>query len=248
MTHFIKPEYLVSLYLILYDKSIVTLKELANYCGKLNGELKERNIEAVFLFSDKYFDEMLEEYGDYFLNGTYLIYDAIKRIVPNEVLSEKFTSYLSNDVLKVAMDISDKDNRRMITEEKIEVMKSYTEGKTVQSKAVIGDKWQDDSNPCWDWNHFEYRIKPELEYRPYESNVELFNDYFVKKGKEEIEHIFGGLWLKNKENGVEYLVNALNVNGDVDSCDIMIGDFWCTFERAFEKFVYLNDTPFGKKV
>lgn len=247
MTNFIKPVYLVSLYSILYDKSIVTLKELGEYCGKLNGELKERNIEAIFLFSDKYIEEMLSEYCDYFLKGTYLIYDAVKRIVPNEVLSEKFTSYLSNDVLVVAGDLNKKEIK-MTTEQKIEIMKSYAEGNTVQSKALIGDKWQDDSNPCWDWNHFEYRIKPELEYRPYESNEELFNDYFVKKEKEEIEHIFGGLWLKNKENGVEYLVNALNVNGDVDSCDIMIGDFWCTFERAFEKFVYLNDTPFGKKV
>lgn len=247
MTNFIKPVYLVSLYLILNDREIVTLKELGEYCGRLNGELKERNIEAVFLFSDKYIEEMLSEYGDYFLKGTYLIYDAVKRIVSNEVLSEKFTSYLSNDVLVVAGDLNKKEIK-MTTEQKIEIMKSYVEGNTIQSKAVIGDTWRDDSNPCWDWNHFEYRIKPEPEYRPYESTVELFNDFMSKKENEEIEHVFGGLWLKNKETGVVYQVNGLNVNGDVDTCDIMIGDVWWTFEGAFEKFVYLNNTPFGKKV
>lgn len=41
MTHFIKPEYLVSLYLILNNKEEVSLKDLGNYAGKLNKELIE---------------------------------------------------------------------------------------------------------------------------------------------------------------------------------------------------------------
>ena len=126
-------------------------------------------------------------------------------------------------------------------------MKAYTEGKTIQSKTVNGELWCDNTEPTWDWKIFEYRVKPEPTYRPYESTDELFKDYFVKKQKEEIERIFGGLWLKKKETGVEYLVNGLNVNGNVDYNDIMIGDSWFTYEQAFEKFVYLNDTPFGIK-
>ena len=126
MTNFIKPEFLVSLYSILYDKSIVTLKELGEYCGKLNKELKENNIEAMFLYSDDYIEEMLEQYSDYFLKGTYnTIYYAIKIKVSKDVLSEKFIAYLSNDVLKTAGDLNKKETK-MTNEENIEVMKDFT--------------------------------------------------------------------------------------------------------------------------
>lgn len=250
MTHFIKPEYLVSLYLILNDKEEVTLRELGDYVGKLNDELRERKIEAVFLFSDKYVGEMLSVYKDYFAyNGTYedgathYCTYWVKRKVSNEVLSEKFTAYLSNDVLKVASDLNEKESI-MSTEEKMEVMKAYTEGKLIQSKAVIGEHWCDDTKPTWDWNHFEYRIKPESKYRPYKSQEELLTDFCVKNENEKIASIFGGLWLKDKETGAEYLVNALN---GVGSFDIKLSETWFTYEQAFEKFVYLNDTPFGIK-
>lgn len=51
----------------------------------------------------------------------------------------------------------------MTTEEMMEIMKAYIEGNRVQCKALKYDVciWMDDSNPCWDWNNFEYRVKPE---------------------------------------------------------------------------------------
>lgn len=53
----------------------------------------------------------------------------------------------------------------MTTEKMIEVMKAYTEGKAVQCKLLKYDFciWMNDSNPCWDWKHYEYRIKQNLE-------------------------------------------------------------------------------------
>lgn len=42
----------------------------------------------------------------------------------------------------------------------IEVMKAFTEGKTVQCKVVNGSNWYD-CNPAWDWTNYEYRVKPE---------------------------------------------------------------------------------------
>lgn len=49
----------------------------------------------------------------------------------------------------------------MTTEEKMEVMKAYIEGKTIQCKRVdYNDDWYD-CNPAWDWPTFEYRVKPE---------------------------------------------------------------------------------------
>ena len=252
MIHFIKPEYLISLYLILNEREEVTLKDLGDYAETLNKALKEQKIEAVFLYSNKYVDEMLSDYNYFEYNGIYEYEDEanhyctqwIKRKVSNELLSEQFIAYLSNDVLKVACDLNDAKDVIMSTEEKLKVMKAYTEGKSIQSKAVIGEHWCDDTKPTWDWNHFEYRIKPESKYRPYKSQEELLTDFWVKNENEKIASIFGGLWLKDKETGVEYLVNALN---GVGSLDIKLSETWFTYEQAFEKFVYLNDTPFGIK-
>lgn len=139
----------------------------------------------------------------------------------------------------------------MTTEEKIEVMMAFIEGKQIQIKNSLHEyKWVDYTSkvePNWEWGHSEYRIKPEKEeptYRPYKTQLELLNDYWAKAGTDKIAHIFGGLWLKDKETEAEYLVNALN---SVDSFDIKLGETWFTYEQAFKNFVYLDDTPFGVK-
>lgn len=139
----------------------------------------------------------------------------------------------------------------MTTEEKIEVMKAYLDGKTIESRKH-SDKfenipWHESEKPEWIWGIYEYRVKPEKEeptYRPYKSQGELLTDFWTKNEKEKISCIFGGLWLKDKENGAEYLVTALN---GVGSLDIKLGETWFTYEQAFERLVYLNDTPFGIK-
>lgn len=132
----------------------------------------------------------------------------------------------------------------MTTEEKIEVMTAYTKGKPIERKMKHGeDIWADViDNPSWNWLDYEYRIKSEPTYRPYKSQEELLTDFGVKNENEKIASIFGGLWLKDKETGAEYLVNALN---GVGSLDIKLSETWFTYEQAFEKFVYLNNTPFG---
>lgn len=48
----------------------------------------------------------------------------------------------------------------MTTEEKMEVMKDFIEGKTIQCKRVDDNDGWYDCNPVWDWNNFKYRVKP----------------------------------------------------------------------------------------
>ena len=47
------------------------------------------------------------------------------------------------------------------------ILVAFAEGKTIQSRCIKGDKslWYDDEDPSFD-DDFEYRIKPESEYRP----------------------------------------------------------------------------------
>lgn len=251
MINWIKPEHLVSLYLILNDKEEVTSYSLGNYAETLNKALKERKIDAIFLYSDKYVDEMLSDYKDYFeYNGLYE--DAvtnyctpwIKRKVSNEVLSELFTAYLSNDVLKVVSDLKEKE-KGMTTEEMIEVMKAYTEGKHVEYRGTKNDPWRE-AIPRWDWNNFEYRIKPEKEepkYRPYKDLEEFKKDIVRKYSGSTFENIFEtrNIWLKSK--CIKYIGQIVGLTNE----HIFVDGNYYSWETLFVNYTYLDGTPFGVK-
>lgn len=50
------------------------------------------------------------------------------------------------------------------TERRIEVMKAYIEGKTIQIYDAYKDgSWFDTNCPLWNWQLFDYRVKPEGE-------------------------------------------------------------------------------------
>lgn len=251
MINWIKPEHLVSLYLILNDKEEVSSYSLGNYAETLNKALRERKIDAIFLYSDKYVDEMLSDYKDYFeYNGLYE--DAvtnyctpwIKRKVSNEVLSELFTAYLSNDVLKVASDLKEKE-KGMTTEEMIEVMKAYTEGKHVEYRGTKNDPWRE-AIPRWDWNNFEYRIKPEKEepkYRPYKDLEEFKKDIVRKYGGSTFENIIEtrNIWLKDKYT--EYMGQIARLDNE----HICVDCNYYAWRTLFDNYTYLDGTPFGVK-
>lgn len=47
--------------------------------------------------------------------------------------------------------------------QKIEVMQAAEDGKDIEIKGtkLSGDYWHTNSEYCWDWANFDYRIKPE---------------------------------------------------------------------------------------
>lgn len=49
------------------------------------------------------------------------------------------------------------------------IMQAFSEGKTIQSKCITDDisLWWDDNNPTFEVDDFDYRIKPEPKYRPF---------------------------------------------------------------------------------
>lgn len=189
---------------------------------------------------------MFSDYKDYFVNsGFNYCTPWIKRKVPNEVLSKKFTAYLSNDVANVACDLNEKERYMVSTEKMIELMKAYLEGKTIQCKKVTNnDDWYDwyDCNPAWDWTNFEYRVKPEPTYRPYKGIEEMLED--IKKRLVAIQHpVFSGIWLKLKDkDGEEMIVGIDHANSE-----ILLGKDWNSLKIVFEHFIYLDGTPFGIK-
>ena len=48
----------------------------------------------------------------------------------------------------------------MNTDEMIAVMQAYTKGEEIEVSVKGADDWSDIKHPLWDWNSFEYRVKP----------------------------------------------------------------------------------------
>jgi hypothetical protein len=48
----------------------------------------------------------------------------------------------------------------MNTNEMIEVMQAYTKGEAIEVSVKGADDWSEIKCPLWDWNSFEYRVKP----------------------------------------------------------------------------------------
>ena len=92
-------EYLVSLAMITLKINEISLCKLNGYCEKLNGLLKLNNINAHFLFSNKYAYNMIYNYEDCFeLNeDTYVI----KSKISYDNLVSRFVSYLPTNILLI---------------------------------------------------------------------------------------------------------------------------------------------------
>nr|DAY31856.1 MAG TPA: hypothetical protein [Caudoviricetes sp.] len=50
----------------------------------------------------------------------------------------------------------------MNTEKMIEVMQAYTKGEAIEVSDKGVDDWSEIKCPLWDWNSFEYRVKPKI--------------------------------------------------------------------------------------
>lgn len=125
----------------------------------------------------------------------------------------------------------------MTTQEKIEVMKAYAEGKKIQSYDLEKKEWIDCHNPTWNWLGFDYRIKPELTYRPYKNSDEMVEDFKRRAEIATNEMFLPMIYIKSKNNGCRILLNtfgAVSVDG-ILFCDLL------------DKYTYLDGSPCGIK-
>ena len=61
-----------------------------------------------------------------------------------------------------------------------EVLKADGEGKTIQAKSIMDNKWLDTTEPVFDFFRSEYRIKPEPKYVPFTfEDSKLFRDKWI---------------------------------------------------------------------
>ena len=107
--------------------------------------------------------------------------------------------------------------------EMLPVLQAFAEGKTIESRCIKGDKslWYDDEDPSFD-NDLEYRIKPEINYRPFKNAEECWAEM-------QKHQPFG--WIKT-DSGYEPI---WHVNEGDD------------FNATFKGSTFADGTPFGIK-
>lgn len=115
--------------------------------------------------------------------------------------------------------------------ELLPIIQAFSEGKTIESRYIKGDTslWYDDNNPDFD-EDFEYRIKPELKYRPFENKKECW---------EEMQKHQPIGWIKSGE----LLINIISIGAGI-TVHNSISNCGYSFKSAFS-LKFADGTPFG---
>lgn len=116
-------------------------------------------------------------------------------------------------------------------------IQAYAEGKAIESRCVKGDKslWYDDEDPSFD-DDFEYRIKPEPNYRPFKDAEECWNEMLKHQP-------FG--WIKGKEGEHYSLITSIIA----DEEEVYInGISGFVLDEIMEHYTFADGLPFGVKV
>lgn len=119
--------------------------------------------------------------------------------------------------------------------ELLPIIQAYAEGKVIESRCIKGDKslWYDDEDPSFD-DDFEYRIKPEPKYRPFNDAEECWAEMLK-------HHPFG--WVKDKETPKFLVCKAL---GNL-LFFIGIEDKPYNYKEVLRDYTFADGTPFGVK-
>lgn len=120
------------------------------------------------------------------------------------------------------------------TNEVIKVMSAYVNGKKIQYLNDDG-RWVDTPNPLFDWSRWEYRIKPEPNYRPFKNAEECWQEM-------QKHHPFG--WIKRKEGyfNIVYVNDHYAGLSDKDGSAILLSS-----KNSYQDNSFADGTPFGIK-
>lgn len=118
------------------------------------------------------------------------------------------------------------------TVERIKVMQAFVNGKAIEERRISFDhtEWVDSNNPEWRWDKFDYRIKPESKYRPFNNARECWEEM-------QKHQPFG--WISNGE----LLFNIISI-GEGITIHNGISNCGYSFKGAVS-LTFADGTPFG---
>ena len=116
--------------------------------------------------------------------------------------------------------------------ELLPIMQAFAEGKTLQYRVNNeNNEWKDIDNPTFNDAPSEYRIKPELKYRPFKTMEECWSEMLKHQP-------FG--WIRSNISDSLSLVEYV-------SDDIYFNGTFVSYEDAFECSEFIDGAPFGIK-
>lgn len=123
-----------------------------------------------------------------------------------------------------------KENEKMTKEDQIiEVVTAFKAGKEIQARGIGTDRWfrhDKDLQPRWNFEVNEYRVAPEPQYRPLNT--------------EELSELVGTV-LVTKDRGFHILATAFNPISE----EVFLGNEWCDANRLYDLYLHLNGSPVG---
>lgn len=124
------------------------------------------------------------------------------------------------------------EKSRKETVEHIKVLQAFVDGKTIEERRISFDhtEWVDNNNPEWRWDKFDYRIKPESKYRPFNNARECWEEM-------QKHQPFG--WLSNGE----LLFNIISIGAGI-TIHNCISNCGYSFKSAVS-LTFADGTPFG---
>ena len=111
-------------------------------------------------------------------------------------------------------------------------MSAYAEGKTIQFRVHINDEWRDIKELVLNRFTGEYRIKPELKYRPFETKEECWEEMHKHPD-------FG--WVVAKDSKIMYHIYVVGIGHVLTDCMSI------SFPETFAEYEFTDGTPFGIK-
>lgn len=115
-------------------------------------------------------------------------------------------------------------------DEMIAVMQAYIDGAKIEKigRCYPQSDYEEDEEPNWNWGIYDYRVKPEPQYVPYDSVLEVERDKWVKR---------------KGYPSLLYSITLLNLN---EKWVLVGGCGRYALENLFKDYEYEDGTPCGK--
>lgn len=132
----------------------------------------------------------------------------------------------------------------------IKVMQAYVEGKQIQYVDSETEDWADIESPIWNWDTYDYRVKPEPKCRPFKNADECW--------QEMLKHQPFG-WVKRKGNKPSYeLLACISKNNENNEAPVCFASYGSVdrgvvirsssrFDKMFNVFTFADGASFGAK-
>ena len=119
----------------------------------------------------------------------------------------------------------------MEIQEMIEVLQHAEKGGAIESSYKNRNDWKPIDQPIWDFQSFDYRIKPEPKRVPFDYSDILVGKCVVEKGRNTRRMIVS-------QNSCSVLLSENALGGGVE---------WYYYDKLMEYFTFLDGTPCSKE-